>query len=55
MIDMIRKHTVEGTGNWRTIVAMVQRSQEMLRMAKDATRSFVCLFYPTQRNLRLTL
>ena len=41
MIDMIRKHTVPDTGNWRTIVSMVERTQEMLRMAKDATRSFV--------------
>ena len=41
MIDMIRKHTVPDTGNWRTIVPMVERTQEMLRMAKDATRNFV--------------
>ncbi|MCJ1404268.1 hypothetical protein MMC11_007493, partial [Xylographa trunciseda] len=41
MIDMIRKHTVPDTGNWRTIVPMVERTQEMLRMAKDATRSFI--------------
>ncbi|MCJ1281611.1 hypothetical protein MMC26_000931 [Xylographa opegraphella] len=41
MIDMIRKHTVPDTGNWRTIVPMVERSQEILRMAKDATRKFV--------------
>ncbi|MCJ1431341.1 hypothetical protein MMC27_000692 [Xylographa pallens] len=41
MVDMIRKHTVPDTGNWRTIVPMVERTQEMLRMAKDATRSFI--------------
>ncbi|MCJ1478895.1 hypothetical protein MMC13_007579 [Lambiella insularis] len=41
MTDMIRKHTVPDTGNWRTIMAIVERTQEMLRMAKEATRSFV--------------
>jgi len=41
MIDMVRKHTVPDSGNWRTIVSMVERTQEMLRMAKDVSRTFV--------------
>ncbi|KAL9120846.1 MAG: hypothetical protein Q9187_002595 [Circinaria calcarea] len=41
MLDMIRKHTVPNTGNWRSICTMVDRAHDMLRMAKDATRSFV--------------
>ncbi|MCJ1247765.1 hypothetical protein MMC30_004980 [Trapelia coarctata] len=41
MIDMVRKHTVPNSGNWRTIVSMVERTQEMLRMAKDVSRTFV--------------
>lgn len=41
MIDMVRKHTVPNSGNWRTIVSMVERTQDMLRMAKDVSRSFV--------------
>jgi len=41
MIDMVRKHTVPNSGNWRTIVPMVERTQEMLRMAKDVSRTFV--------------
>ncbi|KAI4122253.1 MAG: hypothetical protein LQ347_006571 [Umbilicaria vellea] len=41
MLEMIKKHTIPDTGNWRIICPMVDRSHEMLRMAKDATRSFV--------------
>lgn len=42
MLEMIKKHTVPETGNWRQICPMVARSHEMLRMVKDAIRSFVC-------------
>lgn len=42
MIDMVRKHTITGSGNWRTIVQMVERTQEMLKMARDVSRNFVC-------------
>lgn len=41
MVDMVRKHTVEGTGNHRTIMGMVERSSEMLYMSKKMERSFV--------------
>ncbi|SLM38355.1 hypothetical protein LPUS_08518 [Lasallia pustulata] len=32
MLEMIKKHTVPETGNWRQICPMVARSHEMLRM-----------------------
>ena len=41
MMEMIKKHTVPDTGNWKSICPMVERTYQMLRMAKDATRSFV--------------
>ena len=41
MIDMVRKHTVPNSDNWRTVVPMVERTQEMLRMAEDVSRTFV--------------
>ena len=41
MIDMVRKHTVPNTGNWRTIVAMLDRSHEIMKIAKAAARDFV--------------
>ena len=41
MIDMVRKHTVEGSGNHKTIMVMANRTQDMLRMAKEVTRTFV--------------
>ncbi|KAI9846059.1 MAG: hypothetical protein M1830_007472, partial [Pleopsidium flavum] len=40
MLEMIKKHTTPETGNWRSICTMVDRSYDMLRMAKDATRNF---------------
>ena len=43
MLDMIRKHTVEGSGNWRSICTMVERAREMMQMTKQATRGFVSL------------
>ncbi len=42
MVDMVRKHTVSGTGNWRTITDMFDRTEEMLRMSKQLSYSFVC-------------
>ena len=41
MLDMIMKHTVPGTGNYKMIHQMVDRASEMLRMFKIASRSFV--------------
>lgn len=41
MVDMVRKHTVEGTGNWRMICGLVDRSKEMLRVSKELSWSFV--------------
>ena len=41
MIDMVRKHTVEGSGNWRMICELVDRTNEMLRVSKQQARSFV--------------
>lgn len=41
MVEMVRKHTVEGTGNHRTIMSCVQRTQDMLREVKQISRSFV--------------
>ena len=41
MVDMVRKHTVEGTGNFRTIDQMFKRANEMLYMSKSLERSFV--------------
>lgn len=41
MIDMVRKHTVEGTGNYRTIMGCVDRAKEMLQVSKNISRTFV--------------
>ncbi|KAL9003248.1 MAG: hypothetical protein Q9188_003863 [Gyalolechia gomerana] len=41
MIDMVRKHTVEGTNNHRTICDLIDRSKDMLWQAKKAARTFV--------------
>ncbi|KAI4184157.1 MAG: hypothetical protein L6R41_004948 [Letrouitia leprolyta] len=41
MIDMVRKHTVEGTNNHRTICELIDRSKDMLYQAKKTARSFV--------------
>ena len=45
MMDMIRKHTVPNSDNWRTVCPMVERAQEMLRVTKDAARNFVRHFH----------
>ncbi len=50
MLDMIRKHTVEGSGNHRTIMPMIDRCKEMLRQFKPVTNSFVrAAAYSTRR------
>ena len=41
MIDMVRKHTVPESGNWRTIINLVERAQSMLKDAKLVSREFV--------------
>ena len=41
MIDMVRKHTVEGTGNHRTICDMLDRCKSMMYDAKSISRNFV--------------
>ena len=41
MIDMVRKHTVEGTGNYRTIMGCVDRAKEMLQDSKHVSKTFV--------------
>ncbi|KAM0801919.1 hypothetical protein BDR22DRAFT_845675 [Usnea florida] len=41
MIDMVRKHTVEGTGNYRTIMGCVDRAKEMLQESKHVSKTFV--------------
>ncbi|KAL8824576.1 MAG: hypothetical protein Q9170_008115 [Blastenia crenularia] len=41
MIDMVRKHTVEGTGNHRTISELVHKTKDMLWQSKNMARSFV--------------
>lgn len=41
MMDMVRKHCVPGTGNYNAAQACVDRTHEMLRMFKEATRNFV--------------
>ncbi|KAI9695734.1 MAG: hypothetical protein M1836_006100 [Candelina mexicana] len=40
MLEMVQKHTVPGTGNYNTITPMVERSKEMLRHSKAASRDF---------------
>jgi len=41
MMDMVRKHCVEGTGNHDAAQACVDRTHEMLRMFKRATATFI--------------
>ncbi len=41
MVDMVRKHTVPGTGNFRTIDQMFNRAIEMLSTSRHMERSFV--------------
>ncbi|KAL9634326.1 MAG: hypothetical protein Q9164_004158 [Protoblastenia rupestris] len=41
MIDMVRKHTVEGTGNWDMICKAIDRAREMLSTSKHVARTFL--------------
>lgn len=41
MVDMVRKHTVEGTGNHKTICEIINRTKEMLSDSKYVSRNFV--------------
>ncbi|KAI4088951.1 MAG: hypothetical protein LQ344_005702 [Seirophora lacunosa] len=41
MIEMVRKHTVEGSGNYNTISDLVKRSKDMLYQAKNVARTFI--------------
>ncbi|KAL9580389.1 MAG: hypothetical protein Q9212_004527 [Teloschistes hypoglaucus] len=41
MLEMIRKHTKEGSGNYRTVSEMIDRTNEILRTSKTAARAFV--------------
>jgi hypothetical protein len=41
MLEMVQKHTTTGTGNYETITNLVQRGYEMLKQAKDMSRTFV--------------
>lgn len=41
MIEMVRKHTVEGSGNYNTMSDLVKRSKDMLYQAKTVARTFV--------------
>lgn len=44
MNDMVRKHTIEGTHNWDTICAMIERTKEMLAAARNQAKYFVRFF-----------
>ncbi|KAI9734443.1 MAG: hypothetical protein M1818_006831 [Claussenomyces sp. TS43310] len=41
MLEMVQKHTVQGTGTYDTISNLVNRGHDMLRQAKDMSRIFV--------------
>ena len=41
MMDMVRKHCVEGSGNWKMAQACVDRTHGMVRDFKKAVYSFV--------------
>ena len=47
MTDMVRKHTVEGTGNHRTICDIIERTREMLSQSRHVSRSFVSFIRPS--------
>lgn len=44
MIDMVRKHTIRGTGNHRTICDMLDRCKTMMYESKQISRTFVSGF-----------
>ncbi|KAI4124878.1 MAG: hypothetical protein LQ338_004572 [Usnochroma carphineum] len=41
MIEMVKKHTLEGSGNYQTMSNLVHRSKDMLHQAKKVARNFV--------------
>ncbi|KAL8950973.1 MAG: hypothetical protein Q9222_003034 [Ikaeria aurantiellina] len=41
MVDMVRKHTVEGSPNYRTTSDLLNRSKEMLSQAKNISKTFI--------------
>ncbi|KAL8859942.1 MAG: hypothetical protein Q9178_003490 [Gyalolechia marmorata] len=41
MVDMVRKHTIEGSGDFRTICDMVDRTKQILHESKTVARTFV--------------
>ncbi|MDI1489456.1 MAG: hypothetical protein OHK93_008735 [Ramalina farinacea] len=41
MIDMVRKHTVEGSGNWTMICGCIDRAKEMMSASKHVAKTFV--------------
>ncbi len=47
MMDMVRKHCMEGSGNYKAAEACVDRTHEMLRMFKQATATFVSQASPS--------
>ena len=56
MTDMVRKHTVEGTGNPQPICAIIDRAKEMLRASRHISRILVGRFQSSRstRRLRVT-
>jgi hypothetical protein len=43
MMDMVRKHCVEGSGNYETAKACVDRTHQMMKMFKEVMYNFVSL------------
>lgn len=41
MINMVRKHTVEGTEDYQTICGLVDRTEDMLQISKRLAFDFV--------------
>ena len=41
MVDMVRKHTIEGSGNFRTICDMINRTKQILHESRTVARTFV--------------
>ena len=41
MLDMVRKHTAEGTGNYKMITDLLNRSKQILQDTQQVSRNFV--------------
>ncbi|KAI4233479.1 MAG: hypothetical protein LQ352_008251 [Teloschistes flavicans] len=41
LLHMIREHTTEGSGNYRAMCGMIDRTNELLQQSKNVARSFV--------------